>query len=201
VLGTEPVTVLLDERPQTLGHQRVERREAAAQLPAPADRHEGALPAQGLHQLHQEQRVAVRPPVQRGDHGWGDRRARQARRHHRRHGRRGQHLEDQLHTVPVQRQGRLQGLEGVPMHDHLHRAIRAQEQQPRGRAPLRQIRHQGQRGLVAPVQILEHQHQGPHGGQRLDGLGTLPQHALWRGALHLALQRLTGRGAEDGGQL
>jgi hypothetical protein len=51
------------------------------------------------------------------------------------------------------------------------------------------------------VQILQHQDQGPLGRHRRHGLGELPQHAVRRGAPHLALQRLQGGGAEEGGHL
>jgi hypothetical protein len=122
----------------------------------PRLRHEYALQQQRVHELHQEQRVPIRAPVQRLDHGRGYRRTRQARRDIRCHGRRREPLQRQLYTLAVQGQGRLQGLEGMLVHDHLHRAIRAQQQQPGRRPPLGQVRHQGQGGMVAPVQVFEH---------------------------------------------
>ena len=162
-------------------------------------RHECTRPgAQGVHQLHQKQRVAVRAPVPPSHHGSGAPPPRQARRHIP-PPRPPAATSGPLPAQPVQGQLLLDRLQGMPMHDHLHRPIRAQHQQPRRLAPPRQIRQQVQRGLITPVQVFEHQHQRAARPSAPRRLRPLPQHALPRRPQHLALQRLRSAWLQEAG--
>ena len=68
--------------------------------------------------------------------------------------------------------------ECMPTGKDLDRAIRAEQQQPRGRRPSAEVGQPVERGDVAPVEILEPQHERLHRGQGLDSLGQLAQHSL-----------------------
>ena len=70
-----------------------------------------------------------------------------------------------------------------------------------GPEPAGQIRQQVQRGIVAPVQILQHQQERAADRQHLDRLGQLPQHALLGGPHDPALHRLERRRTEQRGHL
>ena len=102
-------------------------------------------------------------------------------------------LQGQFHRLAVQHQFLLDTLQGMPTHQRLDGPIGRQNEQPRGAQPAGQIRQQVQRGIVAPVQILQHQQQRAAGRQHLDRLGQLPQHALLGRPHDSALHRLERR--------
>lgn len=107
----------------------------------------------------------------------------------------------QLRTLPVHLQFLLEPFQRMPPHDQLHRPIGADHQQARRLPPPRQGGEQVQGGIIAPVQVLQHQHQGGLRGHRFQRLRHLPQHPLRRCRHPLALQLgLLGR-AEQPGQL
>ena len=89
----------------------------------------------------------------------------------------------------------------MPTQQHLDGPIGPQNEQPRGAQPAGQIRQQVQRGIVAPVQILQHQQERAADRQHLDRLGQLPQHALLGGPHDPALHRLERRRTEQRGHL
>jgi hypothetical protein len=89
-----------------------------------------------------------------------------------------QQLQPQFRALPVQRQILFDGLQGMPMDGHLHRAIRANEQEPGGLPPLRQPGYEVQRGMIAPVQVFENEHQRTLCRDGIHRLGQLAQHAF-----------------------
>ena len=76
-------------------------------------------------------------------------------------------------------------------------AIGADQEQPSGLLPPGDQREQVDGRRVAPVQVLENQHEGGVGRQRLDQLRHLAQHALARGPEELALQRVSVARVEE----
>ena len=62
----------------------------------------------------------------------------------------------------------------------LHRAIRREHQQPRRLRPSGETPEQRNGRRVAPMQVLECEHERALGGEHLERLGQLSQHALAR---------------------
>ena len=95
-------------------------------------------------------------------------------------------LEGQLFALLLGSQLLLDGLQRMPARDELCRPVRTNDHQP-GFAPLpRQVRDQVQRRVVAPVQVLQHEHQRRFGRERLERVAHLSQHPLARRAEHFA---------------
>ena len=111
-----------------------------------------------------------------------------ALRHIGRHRLRTEPAQGDLHTLPVRRQFLLDPLERVVLEDS-STAGGPHHQQPRRLAPSGQQRQRCDRRRVAPVQVFEHQHHRALGGQYLERLGQLPQHARRGGILPLARSR------------
>jgi hypothetical protein len=84
--------------------------------------------------------------------------------------------------VPVYVQLVLHGLEWMPLAQHVLQAIGAQHQEARWLPTPGEHGQYIQRGVVAPVQVFEYEHQRLHGCQSFEGLGQLAQHALACGA-------------------
>ena len=77
--------------------------------------------------------------------------------------------------------------------------VGADQEQPRGLPPPGDQREQIDGRRIAPVQVLEHEHEGRFGRQRLDHLRHLAQHPLARGPQELALQRVPVRASRSHG--
>lgn len=81
----------------------------------------------------------------------------------------------------------LQAMDRMPAHGGLDRTIGRQHQQARGLRPLRDRRKQVDAGVVAPVQVLQHQHQRPRCAQAFQNIvqfaalatGTCPRRAAF----------------------
>ena len=84
---------------------------------------------------------------------------------------------------------------------HLTRPIRPEHQETGGGPPAGQQRQQIQRRMIAPVQVFEHQHQRPLGGQGVQHFGPFPQHTLPRRPLEFVVQLRPVRGREQPGHL
>ena len=127
--------------------------------------------------------------------------ARKLHREKLRHGFLGQVLERQLLTQAVRLQLPLDAFQRVVAEDDVDRPIGADHHQPRRVAAPRQVADEIERRVVAPVQIFEHDDQRRLGGDRLDRLGHLAQHAFAGGARPLPLQRLALGGRQQRRQL
>ena len=137
----------------------------------------------------QKQRVAVGPLVQQVDQL-----RRQAVRaepgvEERADGGLAQQVERQLAAEPVYLQVLLHRPQRMPIEDDVAGAIGADDQHARRLAAASQRRDEVDGGAVAPVQILEDEHERLLRAQRLDGLGHLAQHALAGRAAHLGFER------------
>jgi hypothetical protein len=86
-------------------------------------------------------------------------------------------------------------------HDRVGRTIGADDQKPRGFGTLGDRDQQLHRGHVAPMEVLQHQHQGRPSCQALERVVELTYHPFPRGALDPALQPLELRALDRGGQL
>jgi hypothetical protein len=86
-------------------------------------------------------------------------------------------------------------------HDRVGRAIGADDQEPRGLGTLGDRSQQIHRGHIAPMEVLQHHHQGRLSGQALERVVELTRHPLPRGALDPALQPLELRALDRCGQL
>jgi hypothetical protein len=84
-------------------------------------------------------------------------------------------------------------------HRRLRRAIGAQDQQPRGLGTLGDRGQQVHRGHVAPMEVLQHQHERRLFGQALEHVVQLANHPLPRGALDPLPQPLELRFLDHGG--
>lgn len=67
--------------------------------------------------------------------------------------------------------------------DRVDGPVGAEHEEPRGVPPARQPANQVEGGVVAPVQILDHEHEGTVGRDRIDGVAHLAQHAATRRSL------------------
>jgi hypothetical protein len=186
-LGAERGELLCNHLQQALGHDVLDRRQGPGHLPLPRDLLEQALVHQRVHHRDQEERMAVRAPVQGLGEGGGTRPFPKPYRQIVHDIRSGAQLQWQFRTLPVQRQVEFERMQGMLPHKHLDRPIRPEHQEAGGYPAPRQIAHQVQRGDIAPVQILEHQDQRLLGRQGLQRLGELPQHAFACGAQHPTL--------------
>ena len=99
--------------------------------------------------------------------------------------------ERQLRAEVVELQVLLHRAQRVLVEHHVAGAVGADDQHARRLAATRQRRDEIDRRAVAPVGILEHQHERRLGAERFDGFGHLAQHALARGAAHLFVERGT----------
>ena len=93
---------------------------------------------------------------------------------------RAQVLERDLPALTVRAQRRHDLGERVVEHRRLRRPIGAQEHDSRPIGPLREHRYEVRRALVAPVQVLQDQHQRAIDGDRLHQARELTQHAVGR---------------------
>ena len=84
----------------------------------------------------------------------------------------------------------LQPSQRVIAEDHIDWPVGADQQKTRRVTAPRQVRHEVQGRLIAPVQVLENDNQQAIGGDRFDRLGQVTQRSFARAASKLALQRL-----------
>ena len=94
-------------------------------------------------------------------------------------------IEWELSRESMRLQFPLDGLQWMVTQHHVDRSIRPNHDQPRRVPAPCQISDEVHGRVVAPVQILEHQDQGPFRRHRLEGVGNLAQHPLARGARRL----------------
>ena len=153
-----------------------------------------------LHNVHHEQRIAVRARIdkrrERGHH-----RPPQPPGHIRRHVRGRQELQPEVDRPPPPTQLLDHAAQGMPPEQHLHRPIRPHHQQPRQLGPLPQVGEGLDRRMVAPLQVFQDQHQRPVGRQHLQRLGEFTQHVGRRRPLQAALEALQFRLAHQAGEV
>ncbi len=146
------------------------------QRPLPAVLRQHAPGDQLIEHVHHEQRVAVGALVNDD----GQRRCRlEPRAPLLQVGgqcRRVEMGEPEVAALPARQQFLMHRLQGVGMHRHLCGPIGTDDQQRRGAAALCQARQQIHRRQIAPMEILEHQHQRQR--QRVDDGGHFATHAL-----------------------
>jgi hypothetical protein len=125
---------------------------------------------QVLGQVNHEQRLAGGAPVHRRRRRL-DRFGRQAAGDIGPHRRRIQAGQRQLPALVMRLQFLLERLERMFPHDQLHRPIGADHQQPRRFGPAGQNRQRLDAGMIAPVQILQHQYQRLLGAEHFERVG------------------------------
>jgi hypothetical protein len=123
------------------------------------------------------------------------------RREVRRHSRFGQIRQWELLTLPMPLEFLHDCTQGMRAHEHVHRPIGPNDQQPCLLPTPGHTGEQLQRGRITPVQIFQHQDEWPRGGQRFHGLGQLPQHPLVRRPEPPPLERVELGRTEEGGHL
>ena len=173
----QALDLLLEQRPQPLGDACLELRRRRRERPAARVASQRAVVAQAVDGGNEEERVAVRAPVQRGGE-LGRRGAVEAR------GEIGldvvdaEEVERQLLPASLRHQARAQGAQAVLGEDHLDRPVAADHQQARRLATLGKAGERVERRGIAPVQVLERQHQRRRCRERPRRLRELAQHAL-----------------------
>jgi hypothetical protein len=65
--------------------------------------------------------------------------------------------------------------DGMRLDDGVDGPVGAEHEEPRGLTPSRQPGDQVERRVVAPVQILEDEHEGAVGREGLEGIPSLPR--------------------------
>jgi hypothetical protein len=167
----------VDHRARALGHGGLE---AARVDGAPPDAVGVGQPAallQVLDGVQQEERVAVGLPMQALRDLGGKGMARVARREIVGDRVGLEPVEGDLDALPPRGQLVLQLRDRMPLRHRVDRAIGAEDEQRRRLAPHRDARQRGDRRRVAPMQILEDEHEQAVGRERLQHPLQLARHA------------------------
>jgi hypothetical protein len=110
----------------------------------------------------------------------------------------GQIVERQLGILRVLPELGDDGAQRMRVHNHVDGPVRAQDQEACRVAPAYHVRQPLQGGAITPVQIFQDEHQGACGGEHLERLGELPQHAGGCDAADGVLKVLPVLGGEQG---
>jgi hypothetical protein len=86
-------------------------------------------------------------------------------------------LEGKLHAAPVNEQLLLDGAERVLTEDDVGRTVGGEQEEPNGLVSPREVRDQVERRVIAPLQIVEPEHETARGTHRLERLCHLAEHA------------------------
>ena len=117
------------------------------------------------------------------------------------HRRLAQVVDGELDALPAYLQGSYRAQKDVFAYDGIGGAVRADHQQSCRFAAWCDRGQQVDGGRVAPVQVLEDEHQGRLGGPRLDEGCALAEHALGPHGMERLLQRVGVRIADQPGHL
>ena len=186
----QAIDLLFDQGAQTVGDGAGDLSNGSSQPPAVVLPLEDAKGDELVHHPHHEERIAVRPLV----HG-----SRQLRR-------KRMPAETLCEIggdvrLAQEREGEVLALSPYPQllderpqrmsrHDGVHGTIASDHEKARRLLAPPEHRHEIDRRVVAPVEILEHQQNGGDGGQGLEGSGHLAQHPLVGDHWDVAAQRL-----------
>ena len=158
--------------------------------PPPAgDGDEPAL-EQVVDRGREEERVPLGAAVDLGHERGVDRVAREPLREIRADVIAGEELERQLHASTTGDQTLLHRLQRMSPDHQIHRSVRADDQQARGSGALGDVGERVDCRTVAPVQVLEDEHERAIPRQRLERLAELPQHPVAVRARHATMKRL-----------
>ena len=180
----------IDHLAKALGHVQVDRVERGAKLPSVLARRDEAAREQIIDQRHHEQRIALGARVDDVRKLSGERVAREPLAKVVGDRRRAEQRQCQALGPPPRLELARELEDGALGQGGLDGAIGGDQEQPSGLPPPGDQREQVHGRRVAPVEILENEDEGGVGGQRLDQLRHLAQHALSRGPDELALQRV-----------
>ena len=133
-----------------------------------------------IDQCHEEERVAVTAIDQQRQQVLRQLGARKASSEVARHVRRRKPTEQDLTAETLAQQFAFDRRHRVPMCDRVGRPQRAQDHQAGRRAAMSEDGKQIERGVVAPLQVLENHHEGDFGGQRIEAGRELVQRVLGR---------------------
>ena len=186
----ETIELSFDQLSNRLGHADFHAIDRHRQSPAAVLRLDEALGDQVLDRVHHEERIALRPLVDDRDEILWKRVHGKSRRDVLSHRVPRQILERQLLTFPSGKELLLHRLERMPAGDQLGRPVGADHHQMRGPPTAGDVRDQVQRREVAPVQVLQHEHERRVRRQRVERLAHLPEHPLARRAERLAAEEL-----------
>ncbi|MEW6268572.1 MAG: hypothetical protein AB1689_04655, partial [Thermodesulfobacteriota bacterium] len=182
----EPLHLLLDEPADRRGHDARDVAERTREPPAIAVVDDGRRREQLVDEAHQEERVAVAAAVDDGRELRRERVPREARVEVRRDVARGEVPERDLLARRAGAQLAHHAPQRVLARRGVDRTVAAEHQQPRRVGAAREHRDEIERRVVAPVQVLEHQHEDLLRAHHEQHVGHLAQHALGRAAEQLA---------------
>ena len=197
----EFLELTLDDVSHTVRHGDLGEGGVDGQRPSPVHALQRALTEQIVDKAHHEQRMAVGAPVDDLGQLRRDRPVGESAGQVLVHGGPGQELDPQLLALPVSGQLLLHCAQRMRADDHVDGAERAEQQQARRLPAARERGDEIERGVVAPVKVLEDEHEGDLGRQRLKRLGHLAEHALPRRPEDLPLQPITVGCADQRGHL
>ena len=181
--------LLLDHLAQAIRRGRLDVLGRRARAPPVRTPDERALHHPLLRDLDDEERVPVRPPMDGMDERRRQRRAGEADREKIRHRVLAEERERNLVEESACAELDHRAAERVAADDDVDGPVRRQDEEARRLGAAREERDQVDRGAVAPLQVLEDEHQGAFGAERRDGFRHLAQHALGSRAEELATQR------------
>jgi hypothetical protein len=144
----------------------VERLEAGPKLPAPVTLHEQLVMEQMVDERHDEQGISLATIDKETEQRVGESGLPEPRRQVARDVGFREAVEQELASLSLPQQLALDGRARMPVYDRVGRPQRAQDQQARRLATLGENGEQIERGVVAPLEILEDQHEGGLGAQR-----------------------------------
>ena len=182
VLVGEPLELVADVGAQRRRHAGLQRLARAGQRDRAARLRQRPVGEPVVEQVAHEQRVAARALDQHLDEVGRRRRRGEADLEVRRDRAGGQPRERDLLALPPHAEVVHEGGDGR-FAVRPGRPERADQQQPGGLATAQQRRDQVERGVVGPVQVLEHQDHRRGGAERVERLEHLAQHPRPRRAL------------------
>ncbi len=176
VLGRQALDLLLDHHAEALGDADALEPRLRGGPRFHVDHQ--PLRRQLVHHAGHEERVAVGAAVEPDRQPVGERRAREARREER--GRRlgRQQAERQLAAPATNPQLARERADRMLVHDGVGGPVRAEHHETSGVGPPGDVRQQVDGGMVAPVQVLEHDDQRTVRRQRLERVGHDAEHAI-----------------------
>jgi hypothetical protein len=190
----------LEHLADALRHLARQHLGVARELDAPAALAQHALRDQPVDDVHEEERMTLRAAVERARERRRQRMAGEARvevttdRFGIEVGEHDLAAQAARREIELDRAQLLAGMD-------VGRAAGEQEEQACRLAPPGEQRHEVERRGIAPVQVLEQEHERRLVRERLERLGHLAQHALARRAEQLAREALAPGGVAQRGQL
>ena len=174
----EALEVLLQHLPQALGHSAGYGGQPHPQRPSPVCRDEPAAAHPILHHRDHEERIALGALMYEARQPGRESGVWKARRQVGSHSRFGEQRERQFRTLPMPLQLVVHDMQRMAPLQRVGETIRAQQQESSRFPPSRQHCKQVEGGVVAPVQVFEHQQQRLSGGQQIKGLSQFTEHPV-----------------------